>query len=102
MLFYDKKGKDTFVHEQNLIISENKAVVIMGGHGCCKIWKKQRGINHIFVLVVFVQPTYKENSIKGIIKRYCRNYKSGKDIEFYTCHCTGERHIIIYLNKWII
>ena len=30
---YDKKGKDTFGHEQNLIISENKVVVIMGcGH----------------------------------------------------------------------
>lgn len=72
---YDKKGKDTFVHEQNLIISENKVVVIMGcGHsGVVNIMEEAEKYQPHFLYwwFSFVQPTYKENSIKRIVKQYC-------------------------------
>ena len=41
---YDKNGKDTFAHEQNLIIKENQSVLIMGcGHaGVVNIMNKAK------------------------------------------------------------
>ena len=53
---YDEKGKDTFRHEQNLIISEKQAVLIMDVDMLALLisCKKQRSTDHVFVLVVFI------------------------------------------------
>ena len=54
---YDEKEKDIFRHEQNLIISEKQAALIMGcGHAGVVNWFS------------FVQSVYKEISIKGTVR----------------------------------
>ena len=49
---YDEKGKDTFRHEQNLIISEKQAVLIMGcGHaGVVNIMQKAEKYRSCFCI----------------------------------------------------
>ena len=67
-----RKGKDTFRHEQNLIISEKQAVLIMGcGHaGVVNIMQKSREVPTMFLYrwFSFVQSVYKEISIKGTVR----------------------------------
>ena len=69
---YDEKGKDTFRHEQNLIISEKQAVLIMGcGHaGVVNINAKAEKYRPCFLYrwFSFVQSVYKEISIKGTVR----------------------------------
>ena len=71
MLFTVKMEKDNFRHEQNLIISENKVVLIMGcGHtGVVNIMEEAESINLILHWrFSFVQSIHKENSVKRIVK----------------------------------
>ena len=94
-VLYDKKGKDTFAHEQNLIIFENKTALIMGcGHtGVVNIMEKAKkyqpnlciGGFHLF------NPITKKAVSKGLLNGIVSELQQCQDTEFYTCHCTGEK-----------
>ena len=90
---YDKNGKDSFSHEQNLIISENQVAVIMGcGHtGVVNIMEKAKryepkfciGGFHLFnPLTRMTVPVTLLDQIAGELQAYGQT-------QFYTCHCTG-------------
>lgn len=99
---YDKKGKDTFAHEQNLIISENKVALIMGcGHaGVVNIMDKAKkyqphiciGGFHLF------NPITKKSVSNVLLNGISTKLQKYKDTQFYTCHCTGEK-AYNYLSK---
>lgn len=91
---YDENGPDTFAHEQNLIISGKKNVLLMGcGHcGVVNILERAEkympkvciGGYHLSIPVT--KKTVPAEILEGIaneLKRY--------DMDFYTCHCTGEK-----------
>lgn len=92
---YQGNKKDTFRHEQNLIISENQIALIMGcGHaGVVNIMNKAKkyhpslciGGFHLFNPIT--RKTVSKELLNGIVTEL-QNYK---DIEFYTCHCTGKK-----------
>lgn len=91
---YDKNGRDTFSHEQNLIITESRTVAVMGcGHaGVVNImekaqcWRPRICIGGFHLFNPHTKETVPSNVLDGIAGEL-RNYK---DTEFYTCHCTGE------------
>lgn len=90
---YDEAGPDTFAHEQNLVIFGEENALIMGcGHcGVVNILERAReygpsicvGGYHLIVPATkkSVPPEILEG-IAGELKQY--------DMDFYTCHCTGE------------
>lgn len=90
-----KKGHDDFLHEQNLLISEKKKVLIIGcGHaGVVNILEKVKeekleyciGGYHLMNPVAGkVVPETLLFEIAGELKKYPGTH-------FYTCHCTGKR-----------
>lgn len=91
----DKDGKDTFSHEQNLIISENTVALIMGcGHtGVANIMERAAeykpricvGGYHLF------NPVTKKSVSEELLSGIAAELGKYPDTEFYTCHCTGER-----------
>lgn len=90
---YDEAGPDTFAHEQNLVIFGEKNALVMGcGHcGVVNILERAReyrpgvcvGGYHLIVPVTKKSvPREILEGIAGELRRY--------DMDFYTCHCTGE------------
>lgn len=94
-VLYDVNGKDTFKHEQNLIISENENVLIMGcGHcGVVNIMKVAErcqpslcvGGFHLF------NPFTKKTVPKEFLDEIAVMLQKYGEIKFYTCHCTGKK-----------
>ncbi|MDR2889491.1 MAG: hypothetical protein LBV33_06605 [Lachnospiraceae bacterium] len=91
---YMKDGKDDFSHEQNLMIFDNRNVLIMGcGHA---------GVVNILEKAVAYKP---EVCVGGYHLWNAINKKSASDellediatelakysINYYTCHCTGQK-----------
>ena len=90
---YDETGPDRFAHEQNLLLFGERNVLLMGcGHcGVVNILERARpyrpaicvGGYHLSVPVTKRSvPEEILGGIAGELRRY--------DVEFYTCHCTGE------------
>ncbi len=90
---YDKNGRDSFAHEQNLILTENQSVLIMGcGHaGVVNILDKAKdyqpkvcvGGFHLF------NPMTKQSAPPALLDEIAEELRSCRDTKFYTCHCTG-------------
>ncbi len=99
---YDKNGRDKFSHEQNLIITENQSVLIMGcGHaGVVNIVNRAKSCQpkvcvggfHLF------NPVTKKSVPAALLNEIAQELKTCKDTQFYTCHCTGEK-AFQYLSK---
>lgn len=99
---YDKNGKDDFSHEQNLIITEDRPVLIMGcGHtGVVNILNRAKrdqpqvcvGGFHLY------NPSTKRGVPLPLLDEIAETLKNRSDIQFYTCHCTGKR-AFQYLSK---
>ena len=89
------KGKDTFGHEQNLIISENQVVLIMGcGHaGVVNIMEAATEYQPYFCFGGFhlFNPITKKTVSKELLNGIVMELQKYKDTVFYTCHCTGEK-----------
>ena len=91
---YTDEGKDTFSHEQNLIISGDTNVLITGcGHaGIVNIMEKAAqfkpgvcvGGYHVF------NPTTKKTVSVQLLDEIAAEL-SKYDARYYTCHCTGEK-----------
>lgn len=90
---YDEQGRDTFAHEQDLMIFGEKNVLIMGcGHcGVVNILERAREydpklcVGGYHLMIPAAKKTVPEEILEGIageLKKY--------DMDFYTCHCTGE------------
>lgn len=93
-VLYDEKGRDTFAHEQNLIISENRKVLVMGcGHaGIVNIMETMKekpqvciGGFHLF------NPITRKTAPQKLLKDVAKELKKYKGTEFHTCHCTGKK-----------
>ncbi len=92
---YDEYGKDTFLHEQNLIIIENQTALIMGcGHtGIVNIMEKASeyapklcvGGFHLY------SPSRQETVPDSLLDAIVENLKPYSQTKFYTCHCTGKQ-----------
>lgn len=94
-VLYDEKGKDAFKHEQNVIISENQRVLIMGcGHaGVVNIMEKAKRYQPRFCIGGFhlFNPITKKTVSQDLLCDIAVELQKYKDVEFYTCHCTGKK-----------
>lgn len=89
----DKHGRDSFEHEQSLIIKEDKTALIMGcGHvGVVNTMKRAEeyqpelcvGGFHLF------NPIARRSVSPELLDGIANELNRYKDTEFYTCHCTG-------------
>lgn len=90
---YDEKGRDGFAHEQDLMVFGEKNVLIMGcGHcGVVNILERageydpQICVGGYHLMIPATKKSVPREILEGIageLKRY--------DMDFYTCHCTGE------------
>ena len=99
---YDKKGRDTFAHEQNLIISENQVALIMGcGHaGIINIMDKAKKYQpHICIGGFHLFNPITKNSVSNVLLNgIVTELQKYEDTQFYTCYCTGEK-AYHYLSK---
>ena len=91
---YDENGLDGFAHEQNLMIFGEKNVLLMGcGHcGVVNILERAKGykpevcIGGYHLMIPALKKAVPDTLLEGIageLKKY--------DMDFYTCHCTGEK-----------
>lgn len=99
---YGPNGKDTFLHEQNLLIREEKENNLIAG--CChsgivNIMDKVGKYNPKTCIAGFhlydaaTKITVADDVLDGIAEEL-----SGYDTMFYTCHCTGEK-AFAYLSQ---
>ena len=90
---YDKNGKDSFSHEQNLIISENQVAVIMGcGHsGVVNIMDKAKRYQPKFCFGGFhlFNPLTRMTVQVTLLDKIAGELQAYGQTQFYTCHCTG-------------
>ncbi len=90
---YSQYGRDKFEHEQNLIIREEKSVLIMGcGHnGVVNIMEKGSEYNPALCIGGYHlhSPSGKNNASVELLDLIAQELKKYSNIEFYTCHCTG-------------
>ena len=91
---YSTDGKDAFSHEQSLLITENKNVLIMGcGHsGVVNILEKLDahpdyclGGFHLY------NPANKKTVSDSQLSFVSDELTAYDDVAFYTCHCTGQK-----------
>lgn len=101
-VLYERSEKDAFLHEQNLIISEDKVALFMGcGHaGVVNIMDKAGrykpnicvGGFHLF------NPVTKKSVSEGLLDDIAAELQKHTNTDFYTCHCTGQK-AYSYLSK---
>ena len=92
-VLYDKNGKDDFSHEQNLIITEKQSVLIMGcGHtGVVNIINRAQDYQPKVCVGGFHlrNPIAKKGVPIALLDEITEALKNYKNVQFYTCHCTG-------------
>lgn len=92
---YDRNGKDSFSHEQNLVILEDKVVLFMGcGHGgIVNIMEKAENFHPDFCIGGFhlFNPVTKRTVPTEFLDTIAARLQKYSKTEFYTCHCTGEK-----------
>ena len=95
-VLYDKKGKDTFAHEQNLIITANGKRVLFSGCSHTGIVNIQNQAEKLILSEIstvvggfhlYNPPTKKYESDEMIAN--ITNVLEKKKSDYYTCHCTG-------------
>ncbi|MBE5961661.1 MAG: MBL fold metallo-hydrolase [Lachnospiraceae bacterium] len=102
-MLYEKDQKDRFLHEQNLVIREEKTALIMGcGHkGVVNIMEKAKkyhpqvcvGGYHLY------NPALRTTVPKEVLNEIAEELKKYRETEFYTCHCTGKAAFAYLSNK---
>lgn len=90
---YDESGLDPFAHEQDLMIFGEKNVLIMGCGHCgvvnilerAKEYAPQICVGGYHLMIPVTKKSVPEEILEGIageLNKY--------NIDFFTCHCTGE------------
>ena len=92
----DKNGKDAFLHEQNLLISEGDTrVLIMGcGHaGVVNIMEKAKPFAPSVCVGGFhlYDPVLRRTAPKEVLDGIAAAFSAYPGTAFYTCHCTGKK-----------
>lgn len=96
--------KDTFSHEQNLIIKENGKTALIMGCGHCGIVNILEEATKKFEPQICVggyhlyNPRKKETVSKDLLFAIGEEMAKYSSIKFFTCHCTGEE-AFLYLSK---
>ena len=89
------EGVDEFSHEQNLIIRENETVLIMGcGHtGVINIMERAKQFYPKVCIGGFhlYRPRLKQSVSEELLEKISVEMKHYSEVQFYTCHCTGEK-----------
>jgi len=90
---YEGKHKDSFMHEQNLVIREKSTAILVGcGHtGIVNIMQKAIsyapdaciGGYHLY------NPLTKKTVDNTLLSQIADNLRKFPQVKFYTCHCTG-------------
>ena len=92
---YAGKVRDDFRHEQDLLIHENKDVVIMGcGHaGVINILKSAAPARPSYCIGGFhvFDPVSRRTVPKAQLDELSSGLKRFADVKFFTCHCTGKK-----------
>ena len=91
----ENRGKDPFAHEQDLLITEDETVLLMGcGHrGAVNImekaapWRPDRCVGgfHLY------DPVSHRTAPKPLLEGIAAALAAYPDTAFYTCHCTGKK-----------
>lgn len=92
-VLYEGEEPDSFVHEQNLVISGKNPVLITGcGHtGIVNILEKAKGygpkicVGGFHLCIPATGKMISEKILEALAKEL-----SEKEISYYTCHCTGQ------------
>lgn len=94
-VLYEGDKKDAFLHEQNLIIAENKVALIMGcGHaGVVNIMEKARSYQPDLCVGGFhlFNPVTKKSVPAMLLDDIAAELQKYQNTDFYTCHCTGKK-----------
>ncbi|HBT94759.1 MAG TPA: MBL fold metallo-hydrolase [Coriobacteriia bacterium] len=101
-VLYTDSGKDDFAHEQNLMIFGSVNVLIMGcGHtGVANILGKAASYNpKVCIGGYHLQNPLTRKTVSDELLECIAQELSKYDIQFYTCHCTGEKAYGYLSNK---
>lgn len=91
---YKEDGLDDFVHEQNLLIKENKDVLLMGcAHSGVIAILESMNIKPTYCIGGFhvYSPSAKKTVPQEQLDMLVEELNNYKDVKFYTCHCTGKQ-----------
>ena len=101
---YTKNGKDDFLHEQNLIIQEERTALIMGcGHaGIVNILERAREFQPELCVGGYHlnNPALKKTVPEALLEEIADELSGYPKVQFYTCHCTGKK-AYGYLSRWL-
>ena len=88
-------GRDDFLHEQNLIVSEKADVLVMGcGHtGVANILEKAKPFAPSVCVGGFhlYDPVLRRTAPGSLLEGIASRLNACPDTVFYTCHCTGQK-----------
>ncbi len=94
-LLYDQNGKDDFSHEQDLLITEDRPVLILGcGHaGVVNILGRVKNDPPKACVGGFhlCDPITKKSAPPALLNEMAEALKNYRNTQFYTCHCTGKK-----------
>ncbi len=94
-VLYAKDGKDKFEHEQNLVIKEDKTMLILGcGHtGVVNILDKAKKYNPDICVGGYhlYNPITRKSAPESLLDDIAHELNSYQNTKFYTCHCTGKK-----------
>lgn len=92
---YTKHGRDDFLHEHNLLISEKKKVLVMGcGHaGVVNILERAREDKPEYCIGGYhvLNPMKRRAVPTLLLDEIAAELANYPGMCFYTCHCTGRR-----------
>ncbi|MFI3320955.1 MAG: MBL fold metallo-hydrolase [Rikenellaceae bacterium] len=94
---------DNFEHEQNLVVREGNSVAVFigcGHNGVVNIMNRAICYSPQMVIGGFhlTNPSAKRDEPKELLDKIIEELKCYKEIQFYTCHCTG-LEVFDYLQK---
>ena len=94
-VLYGKDGPDSFGHEQDLLVTENAAVLFTGcAHaGVMRILQSVPGPGPAYCVGGFhvYNPVNRRTVSAGQLETLSAALKEHADVRFYTCHCTGKK-----------
>ena len=91
---YEGKERDTFGHEQHLLIREDKTALIMGCGHCGVVNIMARAAQEHPAVCVggyhLMNPNGGKTVPQALLDEIAENLNGYPDTKFYTCHCTGQ------------
>ena len=92
-VLYQADAPDVFLHEQSLLLREDRTALIMGcGHtGIVNILEKAVPAEPVLCVGGYhlMNPTTKQPVSAGLMAQIADFLRQYPQIDFYTCHCTG-------------